>query len=143
MRAQGQILTSSASKVPISATAYTEPTSGAQRSFKSSSVNDAAAGTGARKVKVTYYNLVTNTDGSQTITGPFNETVALNGTTAVATVSTTIALLFPPVRVASRMERSRSTSTTRAAVERSRHWPLATRQRTSGFTTSRRIGNAK
>jgi len=93
MRAQGQILTSSASKVPISATAYTEPTSGAQRSFKSSSVNDAAAGTGARKVKVTYYNLVTNTDGSQTITGPFNETVALNGTTAVATVSTTIALI--------------------------------------------------
>jgi hypothetical protein len=64
------------------ATAYTEPASNAQRSMSSSSANDTAAGTGARTVEITYY---TNTG-----TGPFTETITLNGTTAVNTVATDI-----------------------------------------------------
>ena len=88
-RAIGQISTSATTRVPIYATAYVEQTSGAQRSFKSASASDAAAGTGVRKVKVTYYTL--GADG--TITGPFVETVTLTGTVAVATVATNIALI--------------------------------------------------
>lgn len=64
------------------ATAYTEPSAAAQRSVKSSSAADAAAGTGARTVEITYY------DG--TGAGPLTETVTLNGTTAVNTVATDI-----------------------------------------------------
>lgn len=88
-RAIGHIATSATTKVAVEATAYTEQASGAKRSLKSSSANDAAAGTGARKVKLTYYTLAS--DG--TITGPFSETVSLNGTTAVATTATNIALV--------------------------------------------------
>jgi hypothetical protein len=88
-RAIGQIATSAATEAPIEATTYTEPTSGAQRALKSSSASDTAAGTGARQVRVTYYTLAA--DG--TIAGPFVETVTLNGTTAVPTVATTIALV--------------------------------------------------
>jgi len=64
------------------ATAYTEPASAAQRSVSSSSASDTAAGTGARTIKITYYD--------NTGAGPFIETMTLNGTTAVNTVSTTI-----------------------------------------------------
>lgn len=58
-------------------TAYTEQTSNATRSVASSSANDTSAGTGARKVRITYYN--------SSLTGPFTTDVTLNGTTAVAT----------------------------------------------------------
>jgi hypothetical protein len=64
------------------ATTYTEPTSAAQRSLASASANDAAAGTGGRTVKITYY------DGAGA--GPLTETVTLNGTSAVNTVATNI-----------------------------------------------------
>lgn len=66
----------------IMATAYTEQTSAAQRSIVSSSANDTSAGTGARTVKITYY------DGS--MNGPYYETLSLNGTGAVNTVATNI-----------------------------------------------------
>jgi len=66
----------------MQATPYTEPTAAAQRSFASSSANDASAGTGARTVKVTYFD--------STGAGPFTETVTLNGTTPVNTVATNI-----------------------------------------------------
>ena len=64
------------------ATPYTEPASNAQRSMASSSANDTAAGTGARTVEITYY--------TTTGTGPFTETITLNGTTPVNTVATNI-----------------------------------------------------
>lgn len=88
-RAIGQIATSAGTEAAIEATAYTEPTSGAQRALKSSSASDAAAGTGARQVRITYYSLAA--DG--TIAGPFVETVTLNGTSAVPTVATNMALI--------------------------------------------------
>lgn len=66
----------------MEATTYTEPGSAAQRSVGSSSASDTAAGTGARTVEITYYD--------NTLAGPFTETITLNGTTAVNTVSTTI-----------------------------------------------------
>lgn len=88
-RAIGTTSTSATTEVPITATVYTEQTSGAQRSLKSSSASDAAAGTGARTVRITYYTL--GADGS--IAGPFVEVVTLNGTAAVATVATNIALI--------------------------------------------------
>lgn len=66
----------------VRATAYNEPATAAQRSFASSNAADAAAGTGARTVKVTYFDNSGN--------GPLTETVTLNGTTAVATVATNI-----------------------------------------------------
>lgn len=64
------------------ATTYTEPASQAQRSIGSSSASDTAAGTGARSIKITYYD--------NAGAGPFTETVALNGTTPVNTVATDI-----------------------------------------------------
>ncbi len=89
MRVFGQVTTTSASKVPVESTSYSEQTSGAQRSFKSSSASDTAAGTGVRKVKVTYYTL----SSAGAITGPFTEIVTLAGTVAVPTVATNIALV--------------------------------------------------
>lgn len=88
-RVDGQLTASGTTLQAVEATAYTEQTSGAQRSIKSASVNDTAAGTGARTVKITYYTLAS--DG--TIAGPYYETVTLNGTTAVATVASNIALI--------------------------------------------------
>lgn len=88
-RVIGVIQTSATDEVPLYLTAYTEQTTGAQRSLKSASANDAALGTGVRSVKITYYTLAS--DG--TIAGPFSETVVMNGTTAVATVATDIALI--------------------------------------------------
>lgn len=88
MRILGQVATSSASRVPVEATTYTEPTTGAQRSVKSASANDTAAGTGARKVKITFFTLVAGV-----MAGPFTETLALAGTVAVPTVSMSIALI--------------------------------------------------
>lgn len=71
-----------ADRVPVRFGTYVEPPTAAQRSIGSTNANDTAAGTGARKVKLTYY------DGS--LNGPYEETVTLNGTTAVDTVATDI-----------------------------------------------------
>ena len=76
-------------EVAVNGTAYAEQTSGAQRSIKSSSANDAAAGTGARTVRLVFYTL----DASGNIQGPYTEILTLNGTTAVPTVNTNIALI--------------------------------------------------
>jgi len=69
----------------IRATTYNEPTTNAQRSLASSSANDTAAGTGARQVRITYFDASLN--------GPYTETVTLNGTTAVATVASNICFI--------------------------------------------------
>lgn len=63
-------------------TAYIEQITNAQRSIVSASATDAAGGTGARTVRINYY--------TATFTGPFSETITLNGTTAVNTVATNI-----------------------------------------------------
>jgi len=81
----GYIGTAATSTVTIRATTYTPQGTNAQRSVSSTSVNDTSAGTGARTVKVTYLNATGN--------GPFTETITLNGTTAVNTVATNIALI--------------------------------------------------
>lgn len=80
--AAGYVVLSDTAVVAVRATAYTEQSSNAQRSLVSSSVNDAAAGTGARTVRITYYD--------QNMAGPFTETVTLNGTSAVNTVASNI-----------------------------------------------------
>jgi hypothetical protein len=82
----GTALISNATPVAVRATTYTEQTVGAQRSLKSTSASDTnAAGTGARKVKITY--------DQDDVTGPFTETVNLNGTTAVTTTATDICFI--------------------------------------------------
>src|ERR1700733_2178941 len=88
-RSKGYVSTAATSTVAVNATAYTEQTSGAQRAVKSSSANDAAAGTGVQTVKLTYFKL----DATGDITGPYSEVLTLNGTAAVATVGTAIALI--------------------------------------------------
>lgn len=89
MRAFGYIATAATTEAAVNGTTYTEPTVGAQRSVKSGSANDTAAGTGIRSVRIVYYTLAA--DG--TIAGPFSEIVALNGVTAVPTVNTNICLI--------------------------------------------------
>lgn len=81
----GQVATSTATFTKVESTTYTEPTTNAQRSVSSSSASDASAGVGARTVAIVYYD--------QTGAGPFTETITLNGTTAVNTVSTTICFI--------------------------------------------------
>lgn len=81
----GYVATSATSTVAIRATAYTVPGTAAQRSVKSANAADAAAGTGAQQVKITYF------DGS--LNGPFTEVVTLNGVTGVNTVATNIAYI--------------------------------------------------
>lgn len=71
--------------VAICGTLYTEQTTDAQRSVVSSSVSDAAAGTGARTLRITYYD--------QTLVGPFTEDVVLNGTTPVDTTNVNICFI--------------------------------------------------
>jgi len=77
--------TTSITKTAIQATAYTEQTTNGRRSFKSTSANDITGGTGARNVKLTYYD--------SNVNGPFTETITLNGLTAVNTVATNICLI--------------------------------------------------
>lgn len=81
----GDITTAATTQVAVNRTAYTEQTTNGQRSIKSASVNDASAGTGARTVNIIYYD--------QTGAGPTTETITMNGTTCVATVSSTIAFI--------------------------------------------------
>lgn len=88
-RAKGYVSTSATTTVAVNATTYTEQTSGAQRAIKSSSANDAAAGTGVQTVKLTYFKL----DANNNIIGPYSEVITLNGTSAVATAGTAIALV--------------------------------------------------
>lgn len=78
----GYVATSATTIVAVRATSYTEPASAMQMELVSSSANDASAGTGARTVRVTYF------DGS--MDGPFTEDITLNGTTPVDTVATNI-----------------------------------------------------
>ena len=83
--AAGYIGTSATTSVPIRATTYTPQGANAQRSVVSSSANDTSAGTGARTVLITYLDT--------TLAAYLTETVTMNGTTNVNTVSTTIAYL--------------------------------------------------
>lgn len=78
----GQVTLASITEVILRKTTYTEQTTDAQRSIKSSNANDSAAGTGVRTVLITYY--------TATGTGPFTETLTLNGVTGVNTVATNI-----------------------------------------------------
>jgi len=80
----GYVGTSSAAAYAIRATAYTPQGTDAQRSIASSSANDTAAGTGARKVRITYLN---------TAMQEKTEDITLNGTTGVNTTSLDMALL--------------------------------------------------
>lgn len=80
--ADGQIVLNSTAVTAVRKTTYTEQGSAAQRSVASSNANDTSAGTGARKVKITYYD--------NTLAGPFTEEVTLSGTTAVNTTATNI-----------------------------------------------------
>ncbi len=80
----GYVATNSTASWIVRATAYVPQGVNAQRSFKSTSANDAAVGTGARTVTLNY------------LTAAFvlkSETVTLNGVTAVATVGTDIAYI--------------------------------------------------
>lgn len=61
---------------------YIEQTINGQRSINSTNNNDTAAGSGARQVRITYYDSSMN--------GPFFETITLNGTSAVNTVNNNI-----------------------------------------------------
>jgi hypothetical protein len=81
----GDVTLSAIALAAVRRTAYTEQTSNAQRSIVSASANDAAAGTGARTVRINYY--------TATFAGPFTETLTLNGTTAVNTVATNICFI--------------------------------------------------
>lgn len=84
-RSFGYTATSAATSKTVRATTYTPQGTDSQRSFNSTSANDTAAGTGARKIKLTYL------DASGA--GPFTETVTLNGTARVNTIATNIALI--------------------------------------------------
>lgn len=90
-RAAGTVATVAATEAAIESTTYTEPTTPATtaRALVSSSANDAAAGTGARQVRVTYYSL----DSLGNVAGPFVEVVTLNGVTPVPTVSLAMTLI--------------------------------------------------
>lgn len=79
------LVTSSTTRSALRATAYTEQMNNAQRSFVSTSASDTAAGTGARRVKLYYYD--------NNVNGPYVEEVILNGTVAVNTVATNICLI--------------------------------------------------
>lgn len=80
----GQANTGGAANVLVAlrATTYTEQSANAQRSLNSTSILDTSAGTGARQVKITYFD--------STLSGPFTETVTLNGLTTVTTTNTNI-----------------------------------------------------
>jgi hypothetical protein len=84
-RAQGYVGTSATSGKAIRATTYTPQGTNAQRSVNSTSASDASAGTGARTVTINYLDT--------SMSALLSETVTLNGTTAVNTVTTTLALV--------------------------------------------------
>lgn len=80
-RVKGYKATSATSAQAIYQSTYTEQSANAQRSTKSASASDAAAGTGARTMRLTY------------LTSAFvlaTEDITMNGTTPVATVASDI-----------------------------------------------------
>src|SRR5512135_881544 len=81
----GTVTIGSTALTAIRASTYNEQSSNAQRSISSASANDSSAGTGARQVKLTYLD--------STGAGPSTETITMNGTTAVNTVSSTICFI--------------------------------------------------
>lgn len=81
----GYTTTASTSFAPIEGTTYNEQSANAQRSLVSNNANDSSAGTGARTVKITYYD--------EGLAGPFEETVTMNGTTAVDTAASDICFI--------------------------------------------------
>lgn len=83
-RATGYVATSATSGVAIRATAYAPQGTNAQRSIKSSSASDASAGVGAQTITINYLN---------TSFVLKQDTVTLNGTTAVNTNQTDIAFI--------------------------------------------------
>lgn len=72
-------------RTAIRNTTYTEQTAEAQRSVASTSIQEAAGGTGIKTIRVVYYNA--------NMEGPFEEIVTLNGTTPVDTVATDICFI--------------------------------------------------
>lgn len=82
---KGDIVTAVIATFAVRRTTYTEQAVNAQRSVVSTNLNDNAAGTGVRQVKITYL--------TSTGTGPFTETVTLSGTTPVNTVATNICFI--------------------------------------------------
>ncbi len=81
----GYVTTSSTVTAAIRGTPYIEPVVGAQRSIASSNVNDAAAGTGARKVRVRYLDVSLSTLREELVT--------LNGVTPVNTAAADICFI--------------------------------------------------
>lgn len=81
----GDVATAAVTQAPVRRTTYVEQTTNAQRSIVSSSALDTAAGTGARSVRITFLD--------QNGTGPFTETVTLNGTTPVNTSNSNICFI--------------------------------------------------
>ena len=81
----GTVVTTATTLTALRASTYNEQSVNAQRSISSANAADAAAGTGARQVVITYYD--------STGAGPSTETVTLNGTTPVNTVSLTICFI--------------------------------------------------
>lgn len=77
----GNRTTTSTAEVLVSARAYVEQSSQAQRSVVSTSAQDNPAGTGAKKVKITYLNSAYELK---------TEEITLDGMTAVNTVATDI-----------------------------------------------------
>lgn len=80
--AAGYVATSSTAFTAVRASQVTEQSSNGQRSIVGGSGDDDVAGTGARKVRIRYYD--------EDLNGPFEEIVDTDGTTAVATVATDI-----------------------------------------------------
>lgn len=76
----GDVALSAITTAAVRRTAYTEQAANFTGSVISSNVNDTAAGTGARTVRIVYYD----SSGS----GPFVETATLNGTTSVPLAAT-------------------------------------------------------
>lgn len=75
----------------IRASVYNEQTVDGQRSIVSSSANDSSAGTGARQVTIYYLD---STGAGPSLAQPFyEETITLNGTTAVNTVNSNICFI--------------------------------------------------
>ena len=81
IRRFGNLAALSTAEVLVSSRAYVEQNSQAQRSLVSTSAQDAPAGSGAKKVRITYLNSAYELK---------TEDVTLNGTSAVNTVATDI-----------------------------------------------------
>lgn len=81
----GEVNSGGPNVVAVRKTAYNEQTTGAQRSIASNNANDTAAGTGARTVRITYFD--------SSLTTKSTEDLTLNGTTGVNTVATDICFI--------------------------------------------------